>query len=44
MGVWWCDEKQIPPQPPFKKGGEKAPIFLIKAVKIALENSKHENN
>jgi hypothetical protein len=26
--VWWCDEKQIPPQPPFKKGEKKAPDFL----------------
>jgi hypothetical protein len=27
MGVWGCDEKQIPP-PPFKKGEKKHLIFL----------------
>ena len=28
MGVWGCDEKQIPPPPPLQKGGEKAPDFF----------------
>ena len=28
MGVWGCDEKQIPPPPPFKKGEKKHLIFL----------------
>jgi hypothetical protein len=28
LGVGWCDEKQIPPPPPFKKGEKKHLIFL----------------
>ena len=28
LGVWVCDEKQIPPAPLQKRGGEKAPDFF----------------